>query len=108
MSRRIRFMGQAERIIADAKARLAEDGGRIGTHNGRCHMKHDRCMIVKLVAEAERLRRRLAWLVEASGIDVIGGECLHEAAVVLSEEPTEEDYLEAAITLIDRAISREE
>ena len=32
---------------------------RIGTHDGRCHMRHERCMIHRLAAEGERLRHVL-------------------------------------------------
>ena len=29
---------------------------RIGTHSGRCHMYHEKCMIHRLAAELERLQ----------------------------------------------------
>ena len=40
---------------------------RIGTHDDRCHMRHERCMIHRLAAEVARLRQVVVQENEAPG-----------------------------------------
>jgi len=46
-------------ILADYREWSASQEQRIGTHSARCHLWHRDCMIGRLAAEVERLRKEL-------------------------------------------------
>ncbi len=43
-------------ILADYREWAASREEPVGTHSGRCHLWHERCMIVRLARELERTR----------------------------------------------------
>ena len=46
-------------ILADYRQWISMQEDRIGTHDDRCHLRHERCMIHRLAAEVARLRQVL-------------------------------------------------
>lgn len=54
-------------ILADYREWRSQQEDRIGTHSGRCHLHHDRCMIHRLARELERTRAALVAVATQDG-----------------------------------------
>ena len=61
-------------ILADYRTWAASREEPVGTHSGRCHLWHERCMIVRLARELERTRAALVAVATQDGtLSVSGG-----------------------------------